>query len=225
MIVTIGDHHEQEAIPFQGHFTLDKTQPIEQETICCKLHTRQTCLDWREAKMHWGRLVGLVSGSLLLLAMLIFFGFVPAYMDRNLNRVLAHQSYPVSAQARELHQSLLIADLHADSLLWNRDLLASGGPGHVDLPRLIEGNVALQVFTTVTKSPRGMNLESNDGSTFDNITLLAVAQLWPPWTWGSLNRRAVYQSEKLGRFHQSVRGRHPSYSASIRCPRSANAPW
>ena len=25
MMVTIGDHHEQEAIPFQGHFTLESS--------------------------------------------------------------------------------------------------------------------------------------------------------------------------------------------------------
>jgi microsomal dipeptidase-like Zn-dependent dipeptidase len=48
----------------------------------------------------------------------------------------------------------------------------------VDVPRLVEGGAALQAFTIVTKTPRGMNIERNTAST-DNITLLAVAQLWP----------------------------------------------
>ena len=29
--------------------------------------------------------------------------------------------------------------------------------GHLDLPRMQQGNIALQVFTTVTKSPSGLN--------------------------------------------------------------------
>ena len=58
-----------------------------------------------------------------------------------------------------MHQRLLIADLHADTLLWNRDLLKRSDYGHVDLPRLVEGNVAIQAFTVVTKSPRNFNID------------------------------------------------------------------
>jgi microsomal dipeptidase-like Zn-dependent dipeptidase len=60
----------------------------------------------------------------------------------------------------------------------------------------VQGNVSLQVFATVTKTPRGMNFDRNSGDT-DNITLLAIAQRWPPRTWTSLLHRALYQSEKL----------------------------
>jgi microsomal dipeptidase-like Zn-dependent dipeptidase len=87
-------------------------------------------------------------------------------------------------------------DLHADSLLWGRDLLARGARGHVDLPRLVEGNVAVQGFTVVTKTPRGLNIERNDDRS-DDVTLLALAQLWPPRTWGSLHERALYQAGRL----------------------------
>ena len=59
--------------------------------------------------------------------------------------------YPRSERARALHETLWVADLHADSLLWGRDLLRRGNRGHVDVPRLIEGNVALQVFAATTK--------------------------------------------------------------------------
>ena len=82
----------------------------------------------------------------------------------------------------DAHQRLLVADLHADTLMWNRDLLEKGSWGHVDLPRLQEGNVAVQAFTVVTKTPRNMNIEANTGDT-DNITLLAFAERWP---WAAL---------------------------------------
>lgn len=54
---------------------------------------------------------------------------------------------------RAFHRSLFVADLHADTLNWARDPLARSYFGHVDVPRLLDGNVALQVFTVVTRSP------------------------------------------------------------------------
>ena len=98
-----------------------------------------------------------------------------------MNRV-TKRSIPVTDRARALHEKLFVADLHADTALWDRDLLARGTRGHVDVPRLVEGGVALQAFTIVTKTPRGMNNERNTASS-DNITLLALAEFWPPRTW------------------------------------------
>lgn len=115
-----------------------------------------------------------------------------------MNRVLHAPPYAASERARELHRRLLVADLHADSLLWDRDLLQRGTRGQVDVPRLIEGKVALQAFTIVTKTPRGLNLERNDDRT-DNIFWLALSQRWPVRTWGSLRERAVFQAQKLQR--------------------------
>jgi microsomal dipeptidase-like Zn-dependent dipeptidase len=130
--------------------------------------------------------------AVLLAAFLVL---APAAVERHFNGVTGPPR-AVSQRARVLHQRLLIADLHADSLLWGRDLLAHGSRGHVDVPRMAEGNVALQAFTVVTKTPRGQNIESNDDST-DNITLMALAQLWPPRTWRSLEQRALYQAGRL----------------------------
>lgn len=65
--------------------------------------------------------------------------------------------------------------------MWDRSLLTHSTGGHVDLPRLEEGNVALQVFSSVSKSPVGQNDESNSADS-DNITLLSIAQLQPPRT-------------------------------------------
>jgi microsomal dipeptidase-like Zn-dependent dipeptidase len=103
---------------------------------------------------------------------------------------------PVTDRARALHRKLFVADLHADTALWNRDLLARGTRGHVDIPRLVEGGVALQTFTIVTKTPRRMNIDRNIADT-DNITLLAIAELWPPRTWNSLTERALYQASRI----------------------------
>ncbi len=127
-----------------------------------------------------------------------FFGVVPKILDRSFNQVVGHPSHRVTDTARDLHRSLLVADLHADSLLWDRDLLKRNPVGHVDLPRLLEGNVALQVFTAVTQVPRGQNVHRNTGDT-DNITLLALSQRWPLATWWSLEARALHQAKKLHR--------------------------
>ncbi len=128
---------------------------------------------------------------------LVFF-VLPAQLEKRLNVSLNPPPYEASERALELHKKLLICDLHADSLLWDRDLLERGARGHVDIPRLIEGNVALQAFTVVTKTPYvwKMNIERNDDSS-DNITLIAIAQRWPMSTWNSLTQRALYQARKL----------------------------
>jgi microsomal dipeptidase-like Zn-dependent dipeptidase len=126
-----------------------------------------------------------------------FFAFAPAYVEKSRNAVVPHDPYPVSDAARALHERLVIGDLHADPLLWNRDLSQRSDYGQVDIPRLLEGNVAVQVFTAVTKSPAGQNYEENSAEAFDNVTALAIGQLWPPRTWNSLLERALYQAEKL----------------------------
>ncbi|MEZ5714318.1 MAG: membrane dipeptidase [Paracoccaceae bacterium] len=151
----------------------------------------------------------LVLGGLVLagLGLIGFWTFAPGIVERQQNRVAAHDPYPVSEAARALHGRLLVGDWHADSLLWNRDLLKRGTRGQVDLPRLEEGGVGLQVFTAVTKTPAGLNYEENSAEARDNITLLAFGQLWPVRTWTSLYQRAVYQAEKLGRVEAGSAGR------------------
>ncbi len=123
-------------------------------------------------------------------------------VDESFNKVLRKPPYTASARALDLHQKLIIADLHADSLLWDRDLLERGPRGQLDIPRLADGNVALQVFSLPTKSPRGLNIESNDDKS-DQIFWLAVVEHWPPATWNSLTQRALYQARRL---HQFARG-------------------
>jgi microsomal dipeptidase-like Zn-dependent dipeptidase len=102
----------------------------------------------------------------------------------------------VSDEAKALHKTLTIVDLHSDSLLWDRDINDRSGRGHVDVPRLAEGNVALQLFSSVTKTPKDQNYDSN-GDQSDNITLLTIVQLQPLKTWGSLLERSLYHAQKL----------------------------
>jgi len=134
--------------------------------------------------------------ALLILVAIGFFGFVPGIVERSMNRVVPTPLPPVSASTRTLHQSLQIADMHADTLLWRRDLLARAGQGQVDVPRLADGNVALQVFSSVTKTPKGQNYDANGGDT-DNITLLMVAEAAPVRTWRSLLERSLWHAQKL----------------------------
>ena len=119
-------------------------------------------------------------------AVVIFLPVIPGQTETSLNRVVQRPPYPASARAAELHRTLVIADLHADTLLWDRDLLTRGSIGHVDVPRLVEGNTALQAFTVVTKVPRGMNIDRNDGES-DAVLPLVIAQRWPPRTWRESN--------------------------------------
>lgn len=152
-------------------------------------------------------------GAVVLLAVAGFFALGPAMVERGMNKVDGLPLIEVSDEARALHDSLTIVDLHSDTLLWNRDLLHRGDRGHVDLPRLQQGNVALQVFSSVTKTPRGQNYDANGADT-DNITPLVIAQLQPVRTWGSLLERSLYHAQKLDRAVEgsgnrlvSIRGR------------------
>lgn len=142
--------------------------------------------------------------GLIVIGIIGFFAFAPAYIEKSRNAVADHAPYPVSDAARALHDTLVVGDLHADPLLWNRDLSKRGSYGQVDIPRLIEGGIAVQIFTAVTKSPAGQNYEENSADAFDNITPLVIGQLWPIRTWNSLLERALYQAEKLHRVEAAV---------------------
>ena len=144
--------------------------------------------------------------GLVLIAALIFFFFAGTYVDQQRNRSHLDSLPQISERARSLHPRLRIADWHSDNLLWDRDPLQRIEYGHVDIPRLIEGNVAIQVFDAVIKTPRGQNYHRTEADT-DNITLLAMANRWPPRTWFSLFERATYQSRLLHRAARHSDGR------------------
>lgn len=126
----------------------------------------------------------------------IVFFVVPPRLEAAMNGVLQPPPYEASDRAKALHKTIEVADLHADPLLWGRDLTERGTRGQVDIPRLSEGNVTLQVFAVVSKTPHNLNIEKNDDKS-DDVTLLALAQRWPPRTWFSLKERALYQAGRL----------------------------
>jgi microsomal dipeptidase-like Zn-dependent dipeptidase len=116
---------------------------------------------------------------------------VRASGERKRNRTPPEAATPVSERARALHATLRVADLHADSLLWGRDLLEWGDRGHADVPRLIEGRVAIQVLSCSVKVPHHFNIERNE-DTSDDVLKIAIAQRWPPRTWRSVMARALH---------------------------------
>ena len=144
-----------------------------------------------------------ITAASLLLALGFF--ALPSFLDYRMNSTADHGPYQASAAAQALHRQLWIADLHDDALLWQRDPLQRHSYGHADLPRLLEGNVGLQVFAAVTKTPRGLNYTSNAADS-DNITPLIIAQRWPRATWNSLLQRALYQSERLQQAERDSQG-------------------
>ncbi|MGB1581464.1 MAG: dipeptidase [Nevskiales bacterium] len=152
------------------------------------------------------------AGRFLLLAVLLGAVYslaiqkLPGMVESSLNTTHAPRPYYVSQAAQQLHNSLLVADMHSDSLLWSRDLLQASDIGHVDIPRLLAGNVGMQAFTIVTKSPRGQNIDNNPADT-DRITDLVIASGWPLRTWNSLYERALYQIEALHAFEAASAGR------------------
>ncbi len=144
--------------------------------------------------------------AFLFLLLVAFFVFLPSLVDKQMNRLQPDPRPAISEQARNLHARLQIVDLHCDALLWNRNLLQNNEQGHVNLPGMIAGNLALQAFTIVSKFPlAGKPIDVEDR--FDLITPLVISQMWPVKSWFSLRERALYQSERLHEFAKNSEGK------------------
>jgi microsomal dipeptidase-like Zn-dependent dipeptidase len=62
------------------------------------------------------------------------------------------------------------------------------------------------MFTIVSKSPAGQNMQSNSSDAFDNITPLTIAKGESPSNWFSLINRTLSQSQNLADFIQDEDG-------------------
>ena len=152
--------------------------------------------------MSVSRIIVGIIGMIIVAASAWFFWILPVQVDRDMNIVTAHTPYEISTEGAALHASLRVTDLHSDMLLWMRDPTVRNDRGHTDFPRLREGGVALQVFSSVTKTPSSMNYDANTAES-DNITPLAIAQRWPLDSWTSIFARARYHARRLQRLEQS----------------------
>ncbi len=125
--------------------------------------------------------------------------------DRLVNFSHASPPYHPTEEAEELHSRLQVVDMHADQLLWNRDLLRRNKVGHVDLPRLRDGNVAIQVLAAVTSVPFGKGKTVNDDY-WDLISTLGKLSNWPDNTKESFLNRALHQRDKLDEYIEASQG-------------------
>lgn len=150
------------------------------------------------------RLFGLAL-FLAVASVALFFTVAAPWADRRENRVVPDTVTVPDSASRALHASLTVVDFHADPLLWPRRVDERATHGHVDVPRLIEGRVAVQVFSVVTKVPPGQNYESNP-SDKDRLWLLAAASRWPVEAWTDPMARAMYQARKLDEASRRSRG-------------------
>jgi membrane dipeptidase len=137
---------------------------------------------------------------------LLSVAFMPGLIDRKLNSSAGQPPFTVSQEAQDLFESLdFIADLHCDALLWKRNLLKKSDKGHVDIPRLIEGGVALQAFTIVSKVPLGINFDAN-ATHSDMLVGQSIVSGRGPQTWFSPTQRALAQCRELKRFEAKSKG-------------------
>ena len=131
------------------------------------------------------------------------FHLIPLAVQKQLNRVIN----PPPTTKLTHHQPVGVVDLHADPTLWRRDWRRRHDYGHIDLPRLSEGNVVLQVFAAATKIPLGINFQRNRADSPDLLTWLVIGQRWPRRTWRSLLGRALYMAERVQRLEREGNGR------------------
>ena len=145
-------------------------------------------MSWRQTAARYGAIVAVLVALLWMAAALELEGFI--------NRVDPVPLPAISPHARALHDTSFVADLHSDSLLFGRNLLERSSLGHVDLPRLQEGGVDLQVFSLPTVVPFGLNIERNERPGLDAITIAGLAQLSPTMWLGPMGR-SLYRARQL----------------------------
>lgn len=156
--------------------------------------------------------------TVLMVALLVGCSPIAESIDRSLNQVDSGAGGGTPPGSDAFHASLFIADLHADTLMWERDLLVRSDYGHVDLPRLQDGNVAIQVLMAVTVTPveqrrAGSECEQFVAGDATNTTgWLSVVQGRPVATWFDWRARALYQAHRAE--DVAMRSRSPEARAA-----------
>eukprot|EP01080_Neovahlkampfia_damariscottae_P008314 gene8314-138_t len=128
--------------------------------------------------------------------------------DKLLNKIEPYHS-KITEHSKKVHLQLpFIADLHSDSLMWTSrgTLMRKLSKAHVDFYRMVEGNVALQVFSSVTQVPVELNFEKNSNRT-DVFLGLAVSQRYPYAAFFSKTERAIHMSNYLKKSVEESNGK------------------
>ena len=73
----------------------------------------------------------------------------PRIVTRLLNPTISSGLPQPTSETINFHSELSVADLHADALLWDLDLLTHRSSGHIDIPRLEKGRVAVRLMAFV----------------------------------------------------------------------------
>lgn len=144
-------------------------------------------------------------GAMLAIVLFVPWLLIALLLEGFVNRVDPVALPAIGPRARSLHSTSLVADLHADSLLFGRDLLERSETGHVDVPRLHEGGVGLQVFSLPTIVPMGMNIHRTERGRIDLLTLAGIAQL-SPTAWLGPAGRSLYRADQLRDYARASSG-------------------
>jgi membrane dipeptidase len=129
-------------------------------------------------------------------------------IENFINRIQPSGLEP-SADAVELVKSLGVIDLHCDAILMGKNLVKDNGVGHVDFPRLVTGNVKIQVVAAATKLPIGFNHSKTKDSRFDILALLYLF-VFPKMVFKSSFQRALHHAKNLKMLTE-----HPESSARM----------
>jgi membrane dipeptidase len=121
--------------------------------------------------------------------------------EEKLNPVRHKEPTGVRESTKELHRTLMVADLHADTLMLDRGgkrgIQKRHDYGHADVPRWREGNVGFQMLTVPTITPKPYSQKLNGGWILPNAQwVLASFQGWPPRTWANSREHGLYQAKK-----------------------------
>lgn len=119
--------------------------------------------------------------------------------DVAMNPVGSEHKEKIRPDTDKVHRTLLVADLHADTLMFDRGgvtgIQEEHRFGHVDVPRLKRGNVGFQMLTVPTVTPVPFQTWMN-GGVLNGESALSILQGWPVKTWNSAHERGLYQAMK-----------------------------
>lgn len=135
-------------------------------------------------------------GAVVAVVLAVAWFAIALRLEGSINRVDPVPLPAISPRAQALHATSFVVDLHADSLLFGRNLLERSDLGHVDLPRLQDGGVGLQVFSLPTIVPYGTNIERTEPGRVDLLTLAGITQL-SPTAWLGPTGRSLYRAKQL----------------------------